>query len=289
MQTLTVPFITKDQTVSSNAYISDAQMLLNAKYIYQYFHLVGWTDQAISGVFGSLEEESKMNPGIWQSLNEGNMSGGFGLVQWTPATNLINWANENGRDYRDIDTQLDRIEYERAEGLQYYKTDSYPLTFNQFIASTLDPEYLAIVWVANYERPKNPIQPDRQAKAREWYTLMTSEKWGDQVDGGSPPIGGDVWDRLLATTYNIKQLTEEEQSILQSLSIGDTVTIKYTSDRRKREVGYNGFNQRLTRYDTMYKIVNVSQQGYIVLSNNSFMGTFPQLFYQYLNPKYIRR
>lgn len=47
-------------------------------------------------MLGNMETESTINPGIWQSLNSGNASGGFGLTQWTPATKYINWANNNG-------------------------------------------------------------------------------------------------------------------------------------------------------------------------------------------------
>ena len=65
----------------SNNYLSESQMQGNALEVYKYFAGKGWTLNAIGGILGNMEKESNINPGLWQSLNEGNYSGGFGLVQ----------------------------------------------------------------------------------------------------------------------------------------------------------------------------------------------------------------
>ena len=70
-----------------NKYLTESQMQGNALEVYKYFAGKGWTLNAIGGILGNMEKESNINPGLWQSLKEGNYSGGFGLVQWTPATN----------------------------------------------------------------------------------------------------------------------------------------------------------------------------------------------------------
>ena len=31
------------------------------------------------------------------------MSGSYGIVQWTPATNIIDWAKAQGLDYRECE------------------------------------------------------------------------------------------------------------------------------------------------------------------------------------------
>lgn len=84
-----------------NKYLTEAQMQGNALEVYRYFAENGWSLNAIGGILGNMEKESNINPGLWQSLNEGNYSGGFGLVQWTPATNYTNWANANGYGITD--------------------------------------------------------------------------------------------------------------------------------------------------------------------------------------------
>jgi hypothetical protein len=182
------PTVTKADVTSKNGYLTDSQMLKNATYVYQYFITKGWTPNAICGMLGNMKRESNINPKLWQSLDEGNTSLGFGLTQWTPATKLINWANSEGLDYEDIDTQLLRIEGEfTGKYEQYYKTDAYPLTASQFIKSTQTPEYLAMAFLKNYERAGVEASEERTEYARYCYDYFTS--FDSPSGGGSDNTG----------------------------------------------------------------------------------------------------
>lgn len=169
----TEPSITKADIVNSNEYLSLSEMYNNALYIAAFFMRQGWTMEAIAAILGNMQTESNMNPGIWENLDKGNTSRGYGLVQWTPATKLIEWATTNGLDYTDIDTQLSRIIWEMENGVQYYPTDSYPETFKEFSVSEKSPEYLAGAFLYNYERPKTPNAQKRGEQARYWYTILS--------------------------------------------------------------------------------------------------------------------
>ncbi|WP_413536540.1 phage tail tip lysozyme [Carnobacterium divergens] len=146
----------------------------NAKAIYLFFRNKGWTAQAISGLLGNMQGES----GIIADKDELGGGGGYGLVQWTPKSNLVNWANSNGLNYRTVETQCKRIQWELENGKQFYATTAYPLNFRQFTQSTQSPTYLASVFIHNYERPANPNQPQRGIWAEEWFNLLsdTTEK-----------------------------------------------------------------------------------------------------------------
>lgn len=168
--------------ISGNRYLTMAEMQNNAAYIWWYLSQRGWTANAVAGMLGNMQVESTINPTIWESLDEGNTAGGFGLVQWTPATKLINWAGS--RNYQNINTQLDRIEYELANGIQYYPTDSYPETFAEFKRSTKDPAYLGMAFLANYERPADPDQPARGENAVYWYEYISGLKFADKKRKG---------------------------------------------------------------------------------------------------------
>lgn len=168
-----LPPISKDDIINSNKYLSVEQMYNNAIYIASYFFQRGWTLEAISGMLGNMQTESNMNPGIWENLDTGNTARGFGIVQWTPATKLIEWANGQGLNYKDIDTQLARIEWEKDNGVQYYATDSYPESFTEFTQSEKTPEYLAYAFLNNYERPAERDQPNRKTQARYWYNILS--------------------------------------------------------------------------------------------------------------------
>lgn len=159
--------------ITGNRYLTQAEMENNARYIWDYLSGNGWSINAVAGMLGNMQTESTINPGIWQSLKEGNTSGGFGLVQWTPATKLIGWATTMRLDYQDMDTQLERLEYELANGLQYYPTNNYPETFAEFKTSTKDPYYLGMAFLANYERPKVANQPKRGEQAQAWYEFLS--------------------------------------------------------------------------------------------------------------------
>lgn len=157
----------------SNSYLSTKQMTVNAQYILDYLRKEGWTKNAICGMLGNMQTESTINPGIWQSLNEGNTSGGFGLVQWTPATKYINWAESNKLVVANMDSELKRILYEVQKGLQYIKTSSYNLTFSQFTQSNQSAYYLACAFLHNYERPANASQDEtRGNQGTYWYNNL---------------------------------------------------------------------------------------------------------------------
>ena len=167
--------------VTGNRYLTQAEMTTNAKYIWNYLGSRGWSKNAVAGMLGNMQTESTINPGIWEGLNSGT-GPGFGLVQWTPYTKYTEWCADRGLDPSAMDSALKRIEYELDNGLQYYPTDSYPLTFAQFKVSTQTPEYLAQVFLHNYERPADSNQPNRSTQARAWYNVLE----GDPVTPEEP-------------------------------------------------------------------------------------------------------
>lgn len=158
--------------VSGNRWLTQEEMQTNARYIWNYLGTRGWSINAVAGMLGNMQTESTINPGIWEGLNEGATSRGFGLVQWTPATKYLNWCTENDLEPSEMDSALQRIEYELEKGLQYYPTDTYPETFAEFKVSTKDPYYLGMAFLANYERPAVSNQPKRGDQAVEWYEFL---------------------------------------------------------------------------------------------------------------------
>lgn len=166
-----------------NRYLSEAEMQNNALIIKDYLSSRGWSLNAIAGLLGNMESESTINPGIWQSLDEGNMSGGFGLVQWTPATNFTNWATETHHIWNDGDAQLKWIDEETTSFGQWIQTESYPLTFASFKTSTETPEYLASAFLKNFERAGVEVEEERRSQASKWFSYISS---GSVPDTPSP-------------------------------------------------------------------------------------------------------
>lgn len=161
-----------------NRYLSLQEMTDNAQYIMNYLNARGWSKNAIAGMLGNMQTESTINPCIWQNLDAGNMKLGYGLVQWTPATNYTNWADARGYAWNDINGQLERFQFEMDNGLQWIKTTDYPLSFQEFKTSTKSPEYLAQAFLRNYERPANQNQPNRSTQARHWFDTLSGDSTG---------------------------------------------------------------------------------------------------------------
>jgi hypothetical protein len=165
----------KSELYNSNEYLELEEMQVNVPYIYAYFTNQGWSKKAVCALLGNMQTESTMNPGIWEGLIE--EKGGFGLTQWTPASKYTRWAKENNLDPKDIDTQLERIQYEVENNVQWqgFRTE-YNMTFEEFTQSTMDVEDLTAIFMLSYERPRNQSkekQLERSQQGRYWYDYFT--------------------------------------------------------------------------------------------------------------------
>lgn len=155
--------------ISANRYLNMDEMEVNARYISRRLLSHNWTLNAIAGVLGNMEVESTINPGIWEGLQEGNMSGGYGLVQWTPATKYTDWADSRGLPWGHPDSQIQRILYEVDNNIQWIHPT---MTFKEFTISTLPPYILAVLFLHHYERPAEPDDDNRGKKGEFWYEFI---------------------------------------------------------------------------------------------------------------------
>ncbi len=166
---------------SKNDFLTLEEMTVNAQYILDYLSKKGWTKNSVCGMLGNMQTESTINPGIWQGLDEGNLNGGYGLVQWTPATKIIDWCKKHGLDYKEMDSQLQRILWEVDNNQQWMPIFADGMTFKEFTQSHKSPYDLAMIFIHAYERPADPIQPQRGEQASYWFK---------HLDGGGSGGGG---------------------------------------------------------------------------------------------------
>lgn len=169
--------------IKGNRYLSQEEMTHNATIILAYLLLKEWTVYSICALLGNMQSESTINPGIWQSLNEG--SGGFGLVQWTPSTNFTVWADGNGYAHDDGFAQLKWIDEVTKSVGQWIPTDDYNITFDEF-RYDLNPDigWLASAFLKNFERAGVEVEEERRANALAWYEWFET---GEPIDPPTPP------------------------------------------------------------------------------------------------------
>lgn len=154
----------------ANPNMTTAQQENNVNIIAAYFRGHGWTDEAIAAMLGNMQVESFLNPGQYEMGYNYSSSHGFGLVQWTPLTKFSSWAGTGWQTA--YDKQLQRIEYELQNGLQW--TYNINMSFADFSVSTYSVDYLTEVFCRNYENPLDWTASIalRRTYANNWYTYL---------------------------------------------------------------------------------------------------------------------
>lgn len=177
---------------SGNFWLSMEQMEVNAGELYNLIKSrhPDWQDGPIAGMYGNMQTESTLNPGIWQNLDEGNIDLGYGLVQWTPASKYLDWCTANKYPPDTLNTALLRIEWEIANNQQWIATKYYNHSFTYFLTdSNITAYQAALIFVRNYERPDEYNDNLRGTRANYWYEFITGEiPPGPVVSGKKLPL-----------------------------------------------------------------------------------------------------
>lgn len=167
----------KSSIYSGNQSYKQNERLVNARYIFDYLRSLSsskrWSVNAICATLGNMEAESGITPGKWEMLND--TSRGFGLVQWTPASNFIN-ALGTSESKTDIDVQLKRIQAEVDGTYTQWTSSSHSpaMTFSEYTKSTKTVATLAEYFLRCYERPEitTGMVSERKRCAEKWYNIL---------------------------------------------------------------------------------------------------------------------
>ena len=169
-------------------WLSESQSLQNAQLVANHLIPQGWTKESVSALCGNMRHESSINPDMYEFNYTWEDNRGYGLVQWTPRSKYWDWAVSRGLEPRDGDSQLERIDYEVEQNIQWIPTPNYPETYAQFRASTKSMDHLVPCFTWNYERPNaesgQQSMPDRIAFAKRCLNeLDFSGSGGSDSDG----------------------------------------------------------------------------------------------------------
>lgn len=192
--------------------LSSTQGTANINEIYSTLSGRGYTVEAVCGVCGNVMAESGLNPWRWES-DTYNLSKGYGLFQYTPASGYIDGAinvdyyspnlstseqtagasaNDGIAQLVVMDTNLlgkwvsscwrvywDKNDYPKEYKLRQYILDTYgngsTLSLSQF--RTIDVTYFAtFAFLACFEGPANLRLESRYNNAVSVYELLTGQE-----------------------------------------------------------------------------------------------------------------
>lgn len=182
--------------ISGNRYLSQSEKENNATIqtqLYRDYTTIAIADETIAAILGNEDLESTINP----QLEEVGGGGGYGLVQWTPMSNLTNACSVLGLSpYTDGDVQSQVIIAEvlntpssiaqwytsSAFISNYYSSgatsDMIGITGQQFLTNEMGwtADKLAIMFMAGYERPSYDPSVNhydqRMQKAIDWFEFI---------------------------------------------------------------------------------------------------------------------
>lgn len=178
--------------VSRDAYLSQSEMENNANIVISYYRGQNLDDRTIAAILGNMQAESTLSP----VLTERGGGGGYGLVQWTPKSNLTDACNTlNLSPYSSGDVQI-KVIIQEIIGVQsirqwytskayiqnYYSSgassDMIGITGNDFLYNTMNwtPDKLAVMFMAGYERPSYDPNVNHYKKRKQyanaWFEFM---------------------------------------------------------------------------------------------------------------------
>lgn len=173
--------------VGVSAYLTQSEMENNTTEFYGYFNSKGFTIESVAGMLGNLQQESNINPGMKQTASA---SSGWGLIQWTPSSNLTDYATAHGSDWAtgEIQTQLMWDEIINGYGGQWIPKPSlgYGYTGAEFSQLT-DVAEACKSYLYERERAGVEALSKRLAYANNWYEYLTGVTPPTPPEPPAPP------------------------------------------------------------------------------------------------------
>lgn len=178
--------------ISRAGALNQQEMENNADIVIQTYQNKGYDNATIAALLGNMQNESSINP---ERIEAGG-GGGYGLVQWTPQSVLIEHCQILGLSpYNDGDVQLQVIpaEVTNQSGVAewyssqafiepYYNSgatsDMIGVTGQQFLSNSMgwSPDKLAVLFMVCYERPSYDPETNhyqqRMKDALTWYDYI---------------------------------------------------------------------------------------------------------------------
>ena len=170
-----------------------------AEQVWSYLTSSGFSKECTAAILGNMDQESGVDPTSIQSNGNGPAAG---ICQWENINeragrwlNLYNYAQSKGKDWTDLQCQLDFLisELQGGDPTTLSKLNNYYGGFNNFKSST-DIDWAVEAFEKSFERAGKPNMAHRIEAAHYYYDLYkdftpTSEKGQKIVNAAYSQIG----------------------------------------------------------------------------------------------------
>jgi len=306
------------------------------QFVYDFLHDKGLPHKSIVSIMGNITAESSWDA----SAIEAGTGVGFGLCQWsygrrtqleaygTDLTHQCNflWSELTGENRTETGADNQWI---NPPSSSVTGGISFSCPISSFRAGTSSIDFLTSAWCYCWERPApstNHLTSTRIPSANEFNTSMV---YGGSGDPNDPPVDppvdpppnempdGDVYAKILETSYNIKKLSDAQILFLRKLAtigyvqpmpptvmiavdpptdpptpdyeyqppmipVNRLVKMDFTFNHNKRQIGQNFTGKKLTFDVKSYNIKDVRNDGFIMLVYGG------SVCYNYINPNQIK-
>lgn len=135
----------RDETIKKGTEAGTGDTDWNKRVVYERFKKAGYSDEAIAGIMGRLQQEHSFNTSEVEEYDDpetGLHLGGLGMFQWNGGrtTRMKKWAADNGLDYLDPGAQAD---FAIIEAYERGLTPDY--------MNGMSPEEAATAWTDEWE------------------------------------------------------------------------------------------------------------------------------------------
>lgn len=199
----------------------------NQQWFFNYFvSKKVYTPEQVAGMMGNIQAESHFDPKIYQGGGDYSTppgSNGWGIVQWTPSSKIVNYATAVKKDPSLLSTQAEFL-WKQLEGTTPGKVNSEKAAGDALKKTTSATE-AAVSFLVNYERAKDSAPDGPNAILRSKFAAQMLALYG-----GSGAVSTDV-------------SASGSSSCTPSGSLLDSGTGDFTTASTK----YPGVNQMIAR------------------------------------------
>lgn len=140
--------------------------------VWAFFRDKGFTAEATAGIMGNMQQESGIDP----TVNQNGGGPAKGIVQWEGArfTNMKAFAQQRGKDWTDLDSQLEYVYKELRELQNVYWKKANCSGFEEF-KNCKDAKNATYIFETAFERAGKPNMEKRYEYAAYYYKAFAGK------------------------------------------------------------------------------------------------------------------